>query len=243
VGAYLTQRVTRVLSVSDQSLVLVENTSNVTYAADGEGRRWVRKHVTNTGAQPMLAEILGWLLARELGIPVPDGAVAGTGNDVSWLSSYVADVTHWEPARAHLITNLDGLGGALALDAIILNADRHAGNILLQTIDPHHVVAWAIDHENATIGHPQDFARSPNHIPSTANVARGLPVELLEPGARDAAVAAANLPGWLLAEIVAEACDITGERGGAVLTQALGARMAEAPRLTNAYLIALGEAP
>jgi hypothetical protein len=216
----------------------------VRWAIDDQGRRWVRKHVEQCGFEAVLAEAVGWLIARAIGVPVPDAAVSGAEDDLSWLSSWVSDATHWDPARAHLIGNVDEFGRMLALDAILFNEDRHARNMLLQAVDGTHVKLWAIDCDAALVGWPADFAkRAVADVPSTKNLAPGIPADLLAPGARAGAMAATALSGAALAAYVAEACDITGDPNGDVLTKALTARMASAVEVTENYLRALGVRP
>lgn len=55
--------------------VPVPNGAEAAYALDFEGRAWVRKPVYLLGYNGLLAEALGWLLARYLEISVPDAAV------------------------------------------------------------------------------------------------------------------------------------------------------------------------
>jgi hypothetical protein len=122
-----------------------------------------------------------------------------------------------------------------------MNPDRHAGDILLQTIDDMHSKAWGIDHDQALIGWPGDFAAAAatGALPSTRNIARGLPLDLLAAGALAAAEQAALIPYSLLEEFVDESCGITGERDPQTLLAALVTRMGSATTLTTQYLVAL----
>jgi hypothetical protein len=128
----ISEQIERIQSVEDGPKVLVANTSEARYTMSSDGRRWIRKRQVDTCFEPLLSEALSWLLARELKVPVPAGAVTGEGDDLSWLSEYIPSVVHWHPDLVHYIVNLDDLGRMLALDAIIHNSDRHGGNILLQ---------------------------------------------------------------------------------------------------------------
>ncbi len=121
----------RVGPLSDVGRVVTDNSSDATYAVDSGGGRWVRKMYVNTGYQPVIAEALGWLIGREIGICVPDAAVHGSGDDLSWLSSYIPHAQHWDGSKAHFIVNINELGAALTLDAVLHNHDRHRQNILL----------------------------------------------------------------------------------------------------------------
>lgn len=233
------QHIPRVEHITSLDLVPVPNTSDVRWAVDSSSRRWVRKHVEQCGYEAILAEALGWVLGRAIGVPLPDAAVHGAGDDISWLSSWVPDVSHWNPDRVHLITNPESFGRTLALDAIIFNEDRHARNILLQAADELHVVAWAIDCDHARVGWPSDFAMLGDAIPSVRNVAPGLPIDLLEAGALAGAHDAESLDRGMVEEWVTEACAITSERNPEILYPALLARMAKAERLAHNYIESL----
>lgn len=147
---------------------------------------------------------------------MPDAAVVTQGGDVArgWLSAAIPNVRHWDLASSHLVTNHEELGRFLALDAIIFNEDRHGGNILLQVLDEQHLRAWIIDCGEALVGQPTDFsALQIDAVPAAQNIARGLPVELLAPGAEAAAVEAQQLEERLVREFVAEACEIADSLG------------------------------
>jgi hypothetical protein len=238
-------RIPRVASVSLHKLVPGPSTHEPRWALDAHGGRWVWKHVLSTGYEPFLSELLTWLLGREIGVPIPDGAVVGVGDDAAWLSRVVGDVVNWHPAAIARIANAPEIGRCIALDAIVVNDDRHSGNILLQSIDDLHVRAWAIDHDGALVGYPDDLAAAAGdgRVPATRKAARGLPVDLMAEGAMDAARAAAALPTDLLGEFVDEACGISGEKKTDVLLNALAARVAAAEELTSRYLVALRALP
>jgi hypothetical protein len=54
--------------------VPVPHTNEATYVLDGAGQRWVAKREADMGCEALLAEALTWLLARQVGVPVPDAA-------------------------------------------------------------------------------------------------------------------------------------------------------------------------
>jgi len=221
--------------------VPVDNSSDATYARDTAGRLWVRKPVVNTGCSGILAEAIGLLLGRELGVPMPEAGVHGEGNEASWLSLVIKPVTHWQPQRRHFVQNMDGLGRALALDALLMNADRHGGNILLQP-NPSAVElrAWCIDMGNAGVGYPVPFAEAveAGEVPDTRNLAKDIPdiVDLLEDGARLAAQGAEKLSATRLQLMVSEACDVAKEPQDQVLFDALKKRLKDAQKIVEAYL-------
>lgn len=233
----LTNSIPLVESLCDHGDVPVPHTGNAVYSIDGKGGRWIRKREINIGIEEMLAEILGWMVARKLDVPVPDAAVFVSEGERSWLSSEIRDVVHWEPSRAPSITNYDGFGAMMALDTLIMNADRHAGNILLQPQpDELHLYAWAIDHGQALVGWPADFAQHRKSVPKTKNLARGIPVDLLMDGAMAAAEKATRLSSRELHPMITEACTLVAERQVETITEVLAERCAGARGLVEQYL-------
>jgi hypothetical protein len=231
----------RVGEVLDLGKVPVQNSSEAVYAVDSTGRRWVRKRVSEMGHEALLAEALGWLLSRHLSVPTPDAALSGEGAAASWLSSALPLVKHWSETERDRVRNIRAIGRVLALDAVLMNGDRHAGNILLSPLKKGgRMTAWAIDFDHALVGWPGDYAAvSVDELPSLRNLARGLPVAYMRPGARQAAREARLLDGGILARYVAEACEIAGEPSGDALLTALQARLDRAIELTDRYLAAI----
>lgn len=212
------------------------------YVADKEGRRWVRKREVDTGFQPLLGEAAGWLIGRRLGVPIPDGAACDLPSaERAWLSAQIQPVVHWDPGQVSKIDNLADLGAMLTLDVVIHNADRHAGNILLQPLDYLHIRAWAIDAGHALIGHANDYEANRGTIPSVANLARGLPLDVLAEGAHEGARVAAELTEKELQGFVLEACEIAQDNANASrILGVLRERCAVAPKLVASYLDEIG---
>jgi hypothetical protein len=240
-----TYTIPRVGEVLDLGKVPVQNSSEAVYAVDSSRRRWVRKRVLEMGHEALLAEALGWLLARHLSVPIPDAALAGSGEDASWLSSAVPLVKHWSEAEAMRVRNIRAIGRVLMLDAVLMNGDRHAGNILLAPLKKGDgMTAWAIDFDHSLVGWPADFAAvSVDGLPSLRNLARGLPVALMRPGARQAAREARLLDAGVVGGYVTEACEIAGEVRTSVVVAALQARLDRAIELTDCYLAAIEALP
>lgn len=235
----------RVGEVLDLNKVPVQNSSEAVYAVDSEGRRWVRKRVSEMGHEALLAEALGWLLSRQFSVPTPPAAVSGRGEGASWLSGALPLVKHWSEAERDRVRNIRAIGRVLTLDAVLLNGDRHAGNILLA---PQRrgggMTAWAIDFDHALVGWPGDYAAaSVDALPSLRNLARGLPVASMRPGARQAAREARLLDRAILAGYVAEACEIAEEPRKDALVSALQARLDRAIELTDRYLASIEALP
>jgi hypothetical protein len=225
----------------DHGDVPVPHTGNAVYSIDREGHRWIRKRECNIGVEELLAEMLGWLVARKLDVPVPDGAVFLMGHDRSWLSAQVPNVVHWAPERAPFVINVDGLAAMMTLDALIMNTDRHAGNILLQpSPNELHLRLWAIDHGQALVGWPLDFAKHCKEITSPRYLARGLPLDLLLDHALEVAELATKLSMSEIQPMVIEACTIAEEKDAQIIIESLAARCANAPTLVEGYLKKVG---
>jgi hypothetical protein len=236
-GTLISTDIPIVQHLTDHGDVPVVHTGCAVYSIDNTGRRWVRKREANTGVEELLAEMIGWLLARRLFVPVPDAGVFGAVNDLSWLSAEIQDVVHWDPSRAPLVTNLDGLGAMMALDVLILNEDRHAGNILLQPVpDQLHLKAWAIDHGAALGGSPTDYTARRKDVPNPHNLARGLPMDLLQEGAMEAAEKATCLVLQDILALVREACTLAAEQKIDEIVSVLAERCANARALVESYL-------
>jgi hypothetical protein len=226
-----------VQDLTDHGDVPVVHTGCAVYSIDSAGRRWVRKREANTGVEEFLAEMIGWLLARRLLVPVPEAGVFVAGNDRSWLSAQIQDVVHWAPSHAPFVTNMSGLGAMMALDTLILNEDRHAGNILLQPFqDQLHLKAWAIDHGAALGGSPTDYTTRRKDIPDPHNLARGLPMDLLQEGAMEAAEKATCLVLQDILPLVREACTHAAEQKIDEIVSVLAERCANARTLVESYL-------
>lgn len=235
--ALFPRTIERVTQLGSARLVDVPNTSEAAWVQDAQGREWVVKWEEETGVEGLLAEAVCWLLGRELGVPQPPAAVFIDAQRRGWLSGRIPSVIHWDAGKAHFITNPDGLGAILALDAITFNDDRHRRNILLQP-DPDelHLRAWAIDSGNALVGTWPDFAAKGLTLPSTRNLAKGLPIDGLRAGAAIAASRASALGPARILAIAREACEIAREPSPDPLVQALRARLSVAESLTTDYL-------
>jgi hypothetical protein len=234
-------RIKRFPSVVDLSPVPVPNACDAVYATDG-ARKWVRKPLM--GADGLLAEALGFMLGRELRAPIPEGAVTGPPEDVSWLSEFLPDIQHWDTSHVNFIVNYPEVGRLIALDALLLNDDRHAGNLVLQTTNKNEVErrAWGIDMGNALAGRPTDFAKAELVTPSIAKLVDNLPVTLIQEGAYLAAAQAQKLSPYVLASMVREACELAREprENEDLLNGVLLLRLSRAPDLVEEYLSKIG---
>lgn len=218
--------------------VPVANQSGAKYAL-ADGRKWVWKRKLAIGAHGMLAEALGWLWSRALALPVPDVAVylPGEFTEDCWLSEVVDDVRHWSADRVP-VENLEQLGGILALDVILMNADRHEGNILLQPrIEQEREVwrLWGIDMGNSKVGVVDEFLEMENSLPSIAKLPDDLPFEILRDPALEAAKEIAAWGGPFITKSVNEACSVAGSQDSTVLVDALKKRSAAGVALVERY--------
>jgi hypothetical protein len=132
---------------------------------------------------------------------------------------------------------MGGLGAMMALDALIMNADRHAGNILLQPEpDQLHLKAWAIDHGQALVGWPGDYVARRAEIPAPRVLAHGLPFDLMQEGAMQAAEKATGLTRRDILPLVREACTHVEETRTNDLADVLAERCVNACTLVETYL-------
>lgn len=113
--------------------------------------------------------------------------------------------------------------------------------MLTASPDEDQLMAWAIDVGDALVAYPSDFAKLDLAVPEKPNIARGLPLALMEAGAYRAAKRAAGLAGsMILKKYIFESCTIAGEKDGALLLEAVNRRMEHASELVEAYLKVLG---
>ena len=237
-------RIERIPSVVDLGPVPVPNSCDAVYATDGP-RRWVRKPLM--GANGLLAEALGFMLGRALHAPIPEGAVTGPPDDLVWLSEVVPNIQHWESQHVNFIINYPEVGRLMALDALLFNDDRHAGNLVLQATDKNAFErrAWGIDMGNALAGVPADFAKAEFATPGIAKLVDKLPAVLLQEGALLAAVQAQELSSYVVTSMVSEACELAREprKNEELLLSSLLRRLARAPDLVAEYLSKIGSRP
>jgi hypothetical protein len=218
--------------------VPVANRSGATYAL-ADRRKWVRKKKLAIGEYGMLAEAIGWLWARKLELPVPDAAafVPGQYEVDCWLSEAVDDVRHWRADKVPVV-NSPGLGGILALDAVLMNDDRHEGNILLEPFveDGEEAWrAWGIDFGNAKVGLVEEFIGLEEALPAVDLLPKDLPFEILEGPALEAAEEIAAWEDLFITKSVGEACSVAGSGQADILVQALIKRCDKAVPLVEAY--------
>lgn len=214
--------------------VPVPHTNEAVYAVTEDGRRWVAKREGDMGAQALVAEALTWLLANRVGAPVPDAAFCE--EERTWLSGFIPDLKHWSPALAEQVSNASEAGATLALDVWVLNEARHAGNLVAQGLDAGGVRLWAIDADEALVGHVRDYEARLTELPRVHNHARGLPIASLTLGALETADRIASVTKAELDIAVEEACLIGGEPLAAALADAVARRASMAPALVRDYL-------
>ncbi len=117
---------------------------------------------------------------------MPDAAFCNDPAERAWLSACVEDVAHWSPAFAGRIANVDEAGAMLALDVWVLNEARHSRNILAEGPRGGDVRLWAIDADEATVGHIDDYRARLEECPrpTTTRGACPSPCSLRWPGAQ-----------------------------------------------------------
>lgn len=224
--------------------VLVEHNNEATYILAADGSRWVAKSVEVTGPQQFVAEAISYQLAAALHVPVPEGAWGRQGNEVWWFSRCVSPVMHFHPMRLPLTQSQSDFGRVLALDVWMINEDRHAGNILLESGEGL-FRPWFIDFGSAVVGHVADFERRLEAVPREAQfVARAVAGELLREGALQVCDTVSSLHEADLRSVVLEACLLAGlGADGDRLADAVLKRRSGLTPLVRAFLARLGISP
>lgn len=226
----------RVAGILRLSRVPVPHTNDAAYAVDARGRHWIAKREAEMGCEALAAEAVTWMLARAVGVPVPDAAFCDDPSERAWLSAWVTDAKHWSAGSAGVIRNPAAAAATLALDAIVFNEARHGGNLLLVPDPEGGSIVVAIDADEALIGHPAELASRGLVPPDPRILARGFP-----PGGwRDLALAAAErfaaVPTHDLRAFAAEACAVAREPDPTGMMDVLIARCGAAVLLTRSYL-------
>lgn len=235
-------KIERVKDVVDGPRVPIVASCDARWARDACGRTWLLK--PDLAADQILAEAASHLLGRQLKVRQPAGAFLRGQGTLNWLSERISGATeHWQLEHRDFISNPAEVGAMLALDALVLNEDRHELNILVAPQDDALLDVWAIDNAAARVGVPHLYCAAALASPNPANHARGLPVALLRRHALDAALRAERLTWHEIGAIVREACALVGESKHDDLTEALFMRCQHASRVVGEYLEALGAQP
>lgn len=237
---FATGHIQRVRSVTRGDLVHVVNSSEAYFAVCDRGRSWVLKEELEVGPQPIIAEAIGWLVGNEMGVRSPDaGYIRDDDSRVAWLSEYL-NANHWGPSTPERLEDPAELGAILALDAVILNEDRHERNFLVLPVggDETRLQLVQIDTGAAHVGWAQDFG---DRIPSTEKLVRGIPVDACSDGAIAAAARIENVDEGLVRSWVRDAMLIVGDREDEISrrSEILLARCQGAVNLTTRYLQAI----
>ncbi len=232
-------RIQRISQIMRLTRVPVPHTNEATYALDPGGRRWVAKREADMGCEALLAEALTWLLAREIGAPVPDAAFCDDPDERSWLSEWIPHAKHWSASSAGPIRNLEGAASILALDAVVFNEARHGGNLLLVPDVDGGSTAVAIDADEALIGHPAELTRRGLVPPDPRILAAGFPPGDWRAIASDVATRVAALPDAWLDAAATEACAVAREPHVHLVRDVLASRCRAAVELTGRYMDAV----
>jgi hypothetical protein len=99
-----------------------------------------------------------------------------------------------------------------------------------------HLKVWAIDHGNALVGWPTDYVARRREIPDPRNLAPGLPMDLVQEGAMEAAEKATCLVLQDILALVREACTNAAEQKIDEIVSVLADRCANARTLVESYL-------
>lgn len=191
------------------------------------------------GSRGVYCEALASLLGAEIEAAVPAGAMAelaGVGR--VWLSADVGLALPWDSGNPGGFDNVDAVGAAVALDAVLYNEDRHPGNALLTEAEDE-ALLWFIDWEAAILGfHTARLAANLDLVPNPATKHfRGLPVGAIEAGARSGATKLARLTDALdqiLLTCAGYARLPPEDRG--MIERVVRHRLEQAPVIVAAYL-------
>lgn len=226
----------RVAGIARLDRVPVPHTNEAHYALDGRGQRWVAKREIDLGCEALLAEALVWLLARRIGVPVPGAAFCDALGERAWLSAWVPNAKHWSAAAVGQIRNTAGAAAILALDAVVCNPARHAGNILTVADSEGGAFVWAIDADEALIGDPAELCRHGLYPPDPRILAPGFPPGNWRGWAVQAAEQINRLPAVELRSMAVESCAVAQEPQVEFVYTVLADRCAHAVALTGSYL-------
>lgn len=213
--------------------------------ARARGRRWIRKTRAQIHKRGLIAEAIGWLFCERLGLPIPDIAIylPGEYTQDCWLSEQIRLVEHWSPTRTP-VQNLGDMGGILAVDAVLGNADRHEGNILLQ---PQVIEGeeswklWAIDFEISAVGDGERFRELGSRVPEVSSLPQSLPFESLYKPALEVAQEIASFEEQFITSTVEAAWTLFDGSDGELLQSLLYQRCEEAVSLIDTYFKAIME--
>ena len=210
--------------------------SRPVYATDDAARRWVWKKEMR--ADDVLAEALGWLLSRALGVPTPDAATVGMRGSASWATELIDAPLHWGQLRGAVLVNPDAVGAMIGLDVLLGNPDRHASNILcVPQPSADELFAYSIDLAASWAGDPKGFDAKALDVPTVDLVIPPeIPVDLIRAGAYAFAQRAQDLPVADVRSYVAEACDLVDDPDAALLDKTLQRRITYLGTLLDQYL-------
>jgi hypothetical protein len=222
------------------------------YVLDADGDQWFTKGLRR---QELTSEFVGSSIASAFGLPIPDFGVAAASvppppawanvpsGYTRWMSRLEPSTAPWDDALLDRITNLNDLGGVLALDAILHISDRHERNVLLVPSDGDTHRLAVIDFDGSPLGDPEVFSdlaeRGSVPHPDALLVSGLLLRQPIVEGARALASSAAGQVGRF-DEICEVGCRLGGRSAESeTLKTALNRRLAGAPDLVERYLEAV----
>ena len=196
---------------------------------------WVGKRLPKKSRR---AELIGSLLGRELGVPVPPVGLCETRPEFVF-SAWQDTPSHWARSKADLADNYESLGAALALDALIGNDDRNPRNILLQALErpgkSHMYTLHFIDHEGSLAG---DLARlrGLEHEAEPGSLPPDYPTDVAVLGsAMEAAQCATEISETRVSALVAASCGGDPAAIQNKFVEALAERLDDASGIVETY--------
>jgi len=192
-----------------------------------------------SGADALVAEVIGWHVGRWLGVPIPDAAIFAEPGGSSWCSAVVPDVMHWDVAHLMDIENVDALGALMALDVVTMEVDRHAGNLLIG-VESGRMALWVIDQGAGRLGERSWFGQVGMATPAPSPIFRQLPADLVLEPSLAAAALATQITIDEARSIAADAYGALNQRPPAGLAELLHRRCAAAPAMVMKFLSEIG---
>jgi hypothetical protein len=128
-----------------------------------EGADGISYFVKGPDREVVFAELAGCLLAREVGLIVPDVAVCSLSDERYCGSRKVAGaVRNVEPwlKRPQKVRNFDDLYKVIVVDAWLANDDRNMGNVLVRPVHGSEVELVMIDFEKSKTLRPNPIVAS-----------------------------------------------------------------------------------
>lgn len=117
-----------------------------------DGSCWIARRYGASSTAGFLADVVAHALANAVGAAVPEFRLGNDGEATYFLSRKLEFVRDWDDGDASLCANPSQVTTILALDALVLNDDRHVGNIMVEQRGVRgDVHVWGIDFDGSLL--------------------------------------------------------------------------------------------